>query len=191
MLGSVYTERQRQRCYDASNIGLIGNNVSKWSHSRIALEPILHWLNWFQWELCHKRHCSIDSSLTLMLSVNGPLGQFTLRQRQYSVNAAMILARLLGLNTMESRLQLHCILSEKCLSVMVALTLTLNVNGPINVKNSDLWKMKQFKRCYLGVLYCYCALVYRNVVHFLIVPTKIRQENDPLFDHKWYIKLDC
>ena len=36
--------------------------------------------------------------------------------------------------------------------------------------------MKQFKSCYLRVLYCYCALVYRNVIHFLFIPTKIRYE---------------
>ena len=39
----------------------------------MGLPPILEWLHWFQWELCHKHCCNVDSGFTLTFGVNGSL----------------------------------------------------------------------------------------------------------------------
>ena len=44
----------------------------QWSCLRMGLQPILEWLYCCQWELCRKRHRSVDGKLTLTLGVNGP-----------------------------------------------------------------------------------------------------------------------
>ena len=70
-LGSVYTERQRQRCDDPCNIALIEINgvAPNWVTTPVWGDCIC--FHWFQWELCHKHHHSVDSALMLTLGVNG------------------------------------------------------------------------------------------------------------------------
>ena len=58
--GPIYIKCQHQRCDDACNRALIEINGDKWSHSRVGLHPILEWLHSFQWDLCRKRHRSVD-----------------------------------------------------------------------------------------------------------------------------------